>query len=243
MTIPRLFVDSPLQPGASVALEAEAARYLIAVMRRGVGASVKLFNGRDGEFAATLETAGKSGATLAVGQLLRPQSGAPPLTLAFAPLKRQATDLVVEKATELGVATLQPVFTARTVADTVRRDRWMSIAREAAEQCERLTLPAISEPQALPVWLAGQTGPVLFCDERGDGAAPMPAVLDGAWPSLTILVGPEGGFDDGECRLLRSHPNVRCLTLGPRILRAETACLVALALAQCLWGDPFAGDG
>jgi 16S rRNA (uracil1498-N3)-methyltransferase len=171
--------------------------------------------------------------------------------LLFAPVKRHATDLIVEKATELGVAALRPVLTRRTIAETVRVDRLQTIAREAAEQTERVELPRIEPPAQLARALDGWDGrPLLYADEAGDDpsapwggqtgrGAPLAETLAGLRnaPRLALLTGPEGGFDPEERRMLRSLPFVRPVSLGPRILRAETAAMAALTLVQALWGD------
>lgn len=225
----RLFVTAPLAAGAEVAATAAQAHYLGTVMRRAVGDAVVLFNGRDGEFQARLAALRRGVASFAVDARLRPQATEPDLWLAFALLKRDATDLVVQKATELGVAALWPVLTARTIAPRVNLARLHAIAVEAAEQSERLTVPAIHDPRPLATLLrAWPSGRALFvAAERAAapplGAAPQPAGL---------LVGPEGGFAPAELDALRAHPLVTLVSLGPRILRAETAAIAGLARLQ-----------
>lgn len=252
VTIPRLFVDAPLGEGAVLPLPREQAHYLVNVMRREAGSPVRVFNGRDGEWQAVVAGASRKGASLQVEARLREQIGVPPLRLCFAPVKKARTDFIVEKATELGVAALQPVITRRTQAERVRTDRLLALAIEAAEQTERLCLPAISEPvtleRLLADWPAGER--LIFCDEAGDGegawggpqggARPMLDMLQGETDpsgSWAVLIGPEGGFDEAERAQLRSLPFVRAVTLGPRILRADTAAVAALTLWQAATGD------
>jgi 16S rRNA (uracil1498-N3)-methyltransferase len=221
------------------------------VLRLGVGDPVRLFNGRDGEFEANVAAVSKSTARLVLVKRLREQAGTPDLWLLFAPLKKARTDFMVEKAVELGAAEVVPVITERTDADTVRVDRLARLAVEAAEQTERLDAPPVREAVKLPALLAGwNPGRVLiYADEAGDEggkpwggeagkAGPMADVLRdlGDGPAA-ILIGPEGGFSPAERKRLRELPFVRPVGLGPRILRAETAGVAALALWQALRGD------
>jgi len=238
MRVPRLLLECALVPGAELRLDPEVSRYLLSVLRLQPGAAVLVFNGRDGEFAAQVHSATKNAATLRLAGQTRAAQQSPDVTLAFAPLKRQATDLIIEKATELGVRAIAPVFTQRTVAETVRLERWAAIAREAAEQCERLEAPTIAAPKPLAAFLSewDATRPLLFADERGD-AAPLAEALQASAQTIALLIGPEGGFDPAEAQLLRSLSFVRPISLGPRILRAETAAIAGLALIQALWGD------
>jgi 16S rRNA (uracil1498-N3)-methyltransferase len=236
MTTPRLFVEAALTAGEAVALDAEAAGYLGRVLRHEVGAGVLLFNGRDGEWSARIVRLDKRGAQLAVDALVRPQSAGPDVWALFAPVKRQQTDWLVEKATELGAARLMPVLTRRTIAETVRTDRLATIAREAAEQCERLEAPAVADAMALDRVLAGWPAQrVLFlADERGAA----PSLTDPCFVgvrSWAVLTGPEGGFDSAELAWLRGLPFVRPISLGPRILRAETAMAAALAISVAVF--------
>lgn len=233
VAVPRLFVPDALHPGAEVAASAGQAHYLGTVLRQGVGAAVRLFNGRDGEFVASLAAVRRERARLEVGAMLRPQAAEPDLWLAFAPLKRDATDLVVQKASELGAAALLPVFTARTNAARLNLDRLGAIATEAAEQCERLTVPRMADPlrlgEFLAAWPAGR--PLFAAIERAAGSAPAPCP-----GPCGLLVGPEGGFAPDELELLRRHPDVTAVSFGPRVLRAETAAIVGLALLQAQIG-------
>jgi 16S rRNA (uracil1498-N3)-methyltransferase len=239
MSPPRLYLPEPLAEGAILLVSEKPAHYLLHVLRLGPGAEVRLFNGESGEFSATLQDRSKHGATLRVGGRTKAASPMAELTLVFAPLKRGPTDLVIEKATELGVSAIQPVFTAFTVAETVRLERWEAIAREAAEQCERLSVPQLLEPQPLPrllgEWPAAKR--LLVADARAEGlASPAEALADDP-PAAALLIGPEGGFEPREAQALSAHPAARGITLGPRVLRAETAVIAGLALVQAVWGD------
>ncbi|MDE8342562.1 MAG: 16S rRNA (uracil(1498)-N(3))-methyltransferase [Acidocella sp.] len=225
----RLFLDTPLVGVDRVELAPPQAHYLINVMRRSVGDRLRVFNGRDGEFVASVAEARRR-VQLAIGPCLRPQSAEPDIWLAFALLKRGPTELIVQKATELGVARLQPLFTTRTNADRINLARLTAIATEAAEQSERLTVPTLLPPCALGVVLGTwpPDRPLVACLERATDI-PFTRGLSGA---TGILIGPEGGFTDAELDAVRGHPFVRPATLGPRVLRAETAAIVALALLQ-----------
>lgn len=224
----RLFVTAPLHAGAAIAASPAQAHHLGAVMRRAPGDVVRLFNGVDGEWTAVYAPAGKRGAVLHVERVLRPQPAEADLWLVFAPLKRDATDLLVQKATELGVARLLPVFLRRGVAGRVNLDRLAAIATEAAEQCERLSVPPIAPPVDLVMLLQSwpRARPLFAAIERRPGAALRACAPAG------LLIGPEGGYAPEEVELLLRHPFVRNVTLGPRILRAETAGIVGLALLQ-----------
>ncbi|MFZ4071591.1 MAG: 16S rRNA (uracil(1498)-N(3))-methyltransferase [Caulobacterales bacterium] len=237
MTTPRLFVEAALAAGQVVNLDADAAGYLGRVLRLGVGGRVLAFNGRDGEWAARIAVLDKKGARLSVETLARPQTFGPDVWALFAPVKRQQTDWLVEKAVELGAARLLPVLTRRTIADTVRTDRFTTIAREAAEQCERLDAPEVADAAPLDRALVGWPAErlVFLADERGVA----PALTDPAFAgvrSWAVLTGPEGGFDPTELAWLRGLPFVRPISLGPRILRAETAMAAALAISVAAFG-------
>ncbi|MDA8231816.1 MAG: 16S rRNA (uracil(1498)-N(3))-methyltransferase [Magnetospirillum sp.] len=241
----RLFVGADLGPDAAVLLPREQAHYLGAVMRAEPGEAVLLFNGRDGEWRAIIRAIAKNGATLVAETRTRPQAPEPDLWLLAAPIKRERIDLVAEKAAELGVSALWPVFTRRTAMSRVNTDRLAAHMVEAAEQCERLSVPVLREPmpleRALGDWDARRR--LLFLDETGGGmpiAAALSALADeaqGSVPPLAVLVGPEGGFAPEEQRMLAALPFVRPVSMGPRILRAETAAIAALAVAQALLGD------
>lgn len=234
-SLPRLFVRQPLSEAAAVELDASQANYLGAVLRLREGAELLVFDGQSGEWLARIAAAGKKRMTLTVDRRTREPEEIPDVWLAFAPVKRSQTDWLVEKSTELGAARLVPVITGRTIVERVKLDRLESIAIEAAEQCGRTVLPAISEPAALDRFLAGlDPGRRLyFADETGGEP---PARAFSAGPAV-ILTGPEGGFTGGERTLIRSAPNSAAISLGPRILRAETAALAALAAYMALAGD------
>ncbi len=235
----RLHVGDDLVAGARLSVGGNAAHYLSHVMRCAPGDEIAVFNGRDGEWRAVIDTVGRRDCVIRPVGLLRPQSAEPDLWLLFAPVKRAGTDFLIQKATELGVAVLQPVTTRRTVAGRVNLDRVRANAVEAAEQCGRLTVPEARAPAALSdlvdAWPAGRR--LLFCDTAG-AAPPAPAALARAPASdWAVLTGPEGGFDAGERDWLRGKAFVTPVSLGPRVLRAETAALAALALWQGILGD------
>ncbi len=234
-SLSRLFVETPLSEGTSIILDGAQANYLGNVMRLGEGGEVLLFDGVDGEWLARVDEATKKRMMLSVVRRTRAQEAVPDVELAFAPVKRAQTDWLVEKATELGVARLQPVMTRRTVAERVKLERLRSITIEAAEQCHRTSLPVIGEPVALPAWLRDRnpSRTLYFADETG-GAPLATALEDGP---AAILVGPEGGFAPEERETIRAADNSVAISLGPRILRAETAALAALAGWMTLSGD------
>lgn len=234
----RLYVEHPLGEGQTVPLNRDQAHYLFGVMRLAEGAGVLLFNGRDGEWLATVSAAGKRGGALAVSSPTRPQQTPPDLWLLFAPVKKARTDFIVEKAVELGAARIQPVQTEFTNSERIRQDRLQAHAVEAAEQCGATTVPEVAGLLRLDRLLADWSGSrrLLFCDE---GAAGAPSGLNGAAPGgpWAILVGPEGGFSDAERARLSALPFAQTLSLGPRILRADTAAVSALTLWQHHLGD------
>ena len=234
---PRLFVSVPLDIGASVALDGPQAHYLGRVMRLSVGDVVLLCDDRTGEWASNVTQVGKREIALTVVGQLRPREDVPDFTLCAALLKKDRFDLVLEKACELGVARIQPVLTRRCVADKLNLDRARSILVEAAEQCARTALPMIAEPVKLDAllkgWDAGRT--LFFADENGgENAAQQYAANSGP---AALLTGPEGGFDAAERAAIRALAQARPITLGPRILRGETAALAATALWMGTSGD------
>jgi 16S rRNA (uracil1498-N3)-methyltransferase len=234
-SLPRLFVRQQLGEGAQVELDAAQANYLGNVLRLKEGAELLTFDGSSGEWVARIAEAGKKQMTLAVERKTREAETVPDVWLAFAPVKRQATDWLVEKATEIGAARLIPVMTRRTVAERVRLERLEAIATEAAEQCGRTVLPEIAEPVQLPKLLkTRQTSRKLYFADESGGEPAADAFSRG--PAL-ILIGPEGGFADEERALVRAAPNAVPILLGPRILRAETAALAALAAYMAIAGD------
>jgi len=234
-SLPRLFVRNRLGEGGTVELDAGQANYLGNVMRLGAGSELLVFDGSSGEWLARIAEAGKKRMTLAVERQTRGPETIPDVWLAFAPVKRTQTDWLIEKATELGVARLIPVMTQRTIAERVKLERLESIAVEAAEQCGRTRLPKIDEPSPLPRFLAERDGrrALYFADEGGGDA---PAERFSTGPAL-ILIGPEGGFTDEERSAIRAATNSIPISLGPRILRAETAALAALSAYMALAGD------
>jgi 16S rRNA (uracil1498-N3)-methyltransferase len=225
----RLFVSPSLAAGAEVAASAAQAHYLAHVMRRTAGDAVVLFNGRDGEWQARIAMLRGDRATLVAEACLRAQAPEADIWLAFAPLKRDATDLVVQKATELGAAALLPVTTARTNTGRINAERLAAIATEAAEQCERLTVPLIRPLADLPALLREWPAERRLVVAMERVGAPTVAPAD---RPAGLLVGPEGGFTERELDVLRAHPFVVPASLGPLILRAETAAIVGLALLQ-----------
>lgn len=233
----RLYVDHPLEPGQPVPLSRDQAHYLFNVMRLGVGAPVALFNGRDGEWLAEVADAGRQARLTCVSQT-RPQSGPPDLWLLFAPIKKARTDFIVEKAVEMGVARIQPVQTAHTNSERIRQDRLQAHAVEAAEQCGAMVVPEVDDLISLDRLLASWPAErrILWCDEALAGASSVLSA-DGTNAPWAILVGPEGGFSEAERKRLSAMPNVRAASLGPRILRADTAAVAAIALWQSTLGD------
>ena len=228
-TIPRLFVDHPLLPGTDVPGSAGQAHYLGSVIRRTVGDEVCVFNGRDGEWRAYIATLRRDRVVYNLDAQRRPLVPEGDLWLLFALLKRDTTDLVIEKATELGVSAIQPTITDRTNAARVNEARLHAIATEAAEQCERLTVPEIRPPRPLSALLES------WPEDRTLFAAIERANVGPIEPSAgprALLVGPEGGFTPAELDALRRYKFVTPVTLGPLVLRAETACLVGLALLR-----------
>jgi 16S rRNA (uracil1498-N3)-methyltransferase len=232
-SLPRLFVEQALFEGAALTLDGPPANYLANVLRLTTGAQVKLFDDETGEWLAEIVEAGRKRVTLAVTRHLRPREPVPDVWLLFAPIKRGRIDWLIEKATELGAARLVPVITQRTIVDRLNLDRLRAHAIEAAEQCERTALPGLAEPQKLDrlldAWPGGRT--LFFADEAGGepfASAPGPAA---------ILIGPEGGFTDAERAAVRALPQARAVSLGPRILRADTAAIAALSLWMAAAGD------
>ena len=233
-SLPRLFVRQPLGDGVQVELDGGQANYLGNVLRLGAGSELLVFDGLSGEWLARISEAAKKRMTLSIERKTREAESIPDVWLAFAPVKRAQTDWLIEKATELGAARLVPVMTQRTVAERVRLDRLESIAIEAAEQCGRTRVPEIAEPMKLARFIE-ELDParrLYFADESGGDA------LTGTFREgpAAILVGPEGGFTDEERTLVRGS-GAAAISLGPRILRAETAALAALSAYMALVGD------
>jgi len=234
-SLPRLYVETPLGAGARVELDAAQANYLGNVMRLKEGDRLLVFDGMSGEWLAEIAEAGKKRMTLAVIDPTRAQETAPDLWLAFAPVKKGRVDWLVEKAVELGVARLLPVVTQRTIVDKLNLDRMRAHIIEAAEQCGRTALADIDEPVKLDAFLKQRDGTrtLYFADETGGEPA---ATAFKSGPSL-ILTGPEGGFTPEEAAAIRAAPNATAISLGPRILRAETAALAAVAAWMSAAGD------
>ncbi|HEY4264854.1 MAG TPA: 16S rRNA (uracil(1498)-N(3))-methyltransferase [Micropepsaceae bacterium] len=237
----RLFVESPLHAGARIAPDEGQAHYLLHVMRAREGQRVLLFNGSDGEWQARIAQVSRRSCVLICETQSQAQAAVPDLWFAFAPIKKTPADYVAQKATELGVRVLQPVFTHRTITRRVNLDRLRANAVEAAEQSQRLSVPEIREPVGLDVLLRSWPAErrLLFCDEGGDAAPVAEALQQAAAGNMSwgILIGPEGGFDAQERAAIRNHPFVLAVSLGPRIMRADTAALAALAVWQAIRGD------
>ena len=238
-TAPRLFLDDDLTTGATIPLEPDQSNYLRNVLRLGAGDDVLVFNGRDGEWRAEIAEAGKKKTVLALRDRMRGQTPSGDLWYLFAPLKHARLDYMVQKAVEMGASRLQPVMTRRTQAGRVNLDRMRANAIEAAEQCGILNIPEIEEPQKLEQVLSNwnEDRRLIFCDEGADMDNPLAVLNTLQRGPLAVLVGPEGGFDESERSLLLKHPSVTAISLGPHILRADTAAVAALALVQASLGD------
>lgn len=239
----RLFANHPLSAGASLALAGPDAHYLAGVMRQKAGAEILIFNGRDGEWAGTIASLSRKKIEIAISRQTRPQTAEPDLWLAFAPIKRTRIDFIAAKATELGVSKLLPVTTGRTVVSRVNARRLWANAKEAAEQSERLTVPSVEDAQTLKTLLSRWPGQRLlaFCDEDRQATLLTEAVKrhdrKPAAKPWAILIGPEGGFTEGERALLRGQPFTVPVALGPRLLRADSAAFAAISLWQAAIGD------
>lgn len=238
----RLFVPDPLAAGAAIALDRGRTNYLVNVLRMGAGDPVQLFNGRDGEWLARIAKADRKGAELALDRRIRPQPAPGDLHYLFAPLKQARLDYMVQKATEMGASRIAPVLTEFTQVSRLNLDRLAANVIEAAEQCGVLAIPEIAEPRPLDKLLDAWGGEnagrrLVFCDEGEDGDDPLQILAALAPGPLAVLIGPEGGFSDKERQALREKTFVTAIPLGPRILRADTAAVAALALVQAALGD------
>ncbi|MFB0610918.1 16S rRNA (uracil(1498)-N(3))-methyltransferase [Aurantiacibacter poecillastricola] len=242
---PRLFVEGELAEGQQRSIDGQQGHYLAKVMRVAEGDAVILCDDATGEWLATVSEAGKRSVTLSVSERLRPREAVPDLWLCPALLKKDRFDMVLEKATELGARAIHPVITRRCVADKLNPERARTIVTEAAEQCARTALPSLVEPRKLDALLRGWPADRLlfFADEEGGQSAAeaftftrYPERREGAHKAA-ILIGPEGGFDDAEREAIRAHAQARPISLGPRILRGETAAIAALALWMGVAGD------
>jgi 16S rRNA (uracil1498-N3)-methyltransferase len=242
---PRLFVDAALAAGETVALERPQSNYLGNVLRLGAGDTILAFNGRDGEWQASIAGRKRPDSLTIVAQT-RPQDRLPDLAYVFAPLKHARLDYMVQKAVEMGASALQPVLTRFTQVSRVNGERMRANVIEAAEQCGILSVADVAEPVALDRYLGGRPPQrlLVFCDEAADTANPLQALQGGltAPDGVDILIGPEGGFAEEERALLLRQPRIIRLSLGPRVLRADTAGVAALALVQAALGD-WSGPG
>ncbi len=247
---PRLFVDTPLEAGVQLELDRGRANYLVNVLRLPPASSVLVFNGRDGEWRAELTLEGRKRIVLAVVQQSRAQTPPGDLHYLFAPLKHARLDYMVQKAVEMGASRLAPVYTRHTQSQRVNLSRMRANAVEAAEQCGILAVPDISAPveldRLMATWPPGRL--LVFCDERADSADPVAVLMRAATAAgtglprpLAVLIGPEGGFAEEERKALLQLPQMVRLPLGPRVLRADTAAVAALALVQAVLGD-WRGD-
>ena len=236
---PRLYVRAGLSEGAEVDLDRAQANYLLNVLRLRGGDVILIFNGRDGEWRARVEPFGKKNCRLVAEEKVREQTAPTDLHYLFAPLKHARLDYMVEKAVEMGAARLRPVITRHTQVARVNLKRMEANTIEAAEQCGVLTLPEIAEPAPLAVALAAWHADrrLIFCDEAAPAGGPVAALKELSAGPVALLVGPEGGFSDDERTDLLARPYVTPLSLGPRILRADTAAVAALALVQAFIGD------
>lgn len=234
---PRLFIATAVSQDAQIALDGAQAHYLGKVMRVGVGDAVIVCDNQTGEWACEVMSAGKRDVLLQARQHIRPREDVPNFVLCAALLKKPNFDLVLEKATELGVDAIQPVITRRCVADKLNPERAATIVTEAAEQCARTALPRVEHVAKLESLLRDwpENRVLFFADEQGGNTASV-AFASHKGPAA-LLVGPEGGFDENERALIRAHPQAQAITLGPRILRAETACISAISLWMAMAGD------
>jgi len=234
----RLYVEHPLGEGQTLSLDRAQAHYLFAVMRQGAGDHVTVFNGRDGEWRATVTEAGKRGGRLTCAAQTAPQRDPPDLWLLFAPIKKARTDFIVEKAAEMGAARILPVQTEFTNSERIRQDRLQAHAVEAAEQCGGTCVPEVTALHRLDALLSDWPADrrLMFCDEAlAGGACALPS--DGRGQPWAVLIGPEGGFSEPERARLSALPFAHPVALGPRILRADTAAVAALTLWQMACGD------
>lgn len=235
----RLYVEHPLGAGQSIPLEKEQAHYLFGVMRQRLGGAVALFNGRDGEWQAEVTEAGKRGGTLTCIEQSKPLQMPPDLWLVFAPIKKARTDFIVEKAAEMGAARILPVGTDYTNSERIRQDRLQAHAVEAAEQCGGTYVPEVCDlqklSQLLDHWPAERQ--LMFCDEAEVGNALQLAAQTHSTAPWAIVIGPEGGFSDKERKRLHAMEQAHVVSLGPRILRADTAVVAAMTVWQQMFGD------
>jgi 16S rRNA (uracil1498-N3)-methyltransferase len=231
----RLFVTDALAEGRDCLLTEQQTHYLRNVMRCQIGDALILFNGKDGAFVSTISALSKKAAMVTVEKQIEPYRQGHEVILLTAPLKKDAMDIVIEKATELGVSAIQPIITAYTQSDRINHERLQAQMIEASEQSERLDVPALFKPQKLMDFLSSLKTPLLFCDEslRTQSGADVPSIIKqhiAKAAPLMVLIGPEGGFSEAEREAMRQHPNCYAVSLGPTVLRAETAAISALTL-------------
>lgn len=236
---PRLFASGPIEPGIEFDLARDQAHYLVNVMRLKPGDHVRLFNGNDGEWLCGITSANKRQVTVSCVEKLANPDQLPDLDYLFAPLKHARLDYMVQKATELGAARLKPVFTDNCIVSRVNMERMRANVIEAAEQCNLVAVPDVLEPARLSNVLDGWPGsrPLIFCDEGADKGNPADVLQQLGSGPLAVLIGPEGGFSEAERERLRAMPEIVVLSLGPRIMRADTAAIAALSLVQATLGD------
>lgn len=235
----RLYLDTPIVADRPIPLGRDQANYLLTVLRMADGAEILVFNGRDGEWRARLSVWGRKKAELTPFEQTRPQPAAPDLHYLFAPLKQARLDYMVQKAVEMGAGRLQPVLTQHTQVHRLKAERLQANVREAAEQCGILFIPPVGEPVRLDGLLADwdPSRRIVFCDENAAGNSPLPILRRLEERRLAVLIGPEGGFSREEREMLSALPFVTAIPLGPRILRADTAAVAALAVLQASIGD------
>lgn len=237
--VPRLFCEQTLSAHSELTLPREASHYLVTVLRSAEGAPVRLFNAIDGEWQCVVSLASRKAARVTCEQRLREAALPPDIEYLFAPLKSARLDYLAQKATEMGVRRIRPVITRHTIAGKVNLDRLRANAIEAAEQCNMVYVPDVAEPEKLNDVLAGwpDDRTLIFCDERADRANPADTLKQVKTGPVAVLLGPEGGFSEDERDLILSLPNAVALSLGPRIMRADTAAVAVLALVQAVLGD------
>ena len=234
-----MYVRDRLAAGQSINLSADQSHYLVNVLRAKTGDAVAVFNGQDGEWLARIDTLGKRATSVTPEEVSRPQVEGPDIDYVFAPLKHARLDYMVQKAAELGVRRLRPVLTRRTIADRVNLDRMRANAIEAAEQCGVLWVAEVHDPLPLAKLIENwdSTRHLIFCDEAAVGRDPVASLKKLNPGPLALLIGPEGGFDEVERQLLKSKSFVVPISLGPRVMRADTAAVAALALLNATLGD------
>jgi 16S rRNA (uracil1498-N3)-methyltransferase len=238
MTI-RLYTNQPLSAGSSIELSPENVHYLSNVMRKKAGYQLELFNGKDGQWLGEIESLQKKSGQVRILNQTRMQKPEPDIWLCFAPVKNAPINNLVEKATELGVSVLQPVITNRTIVNRVNTERLVANVMDASQQCERLTLPTVQEPLKLEKLLENWdiSRKLILCDESGKGQTIIPALQALKQTPCAILIGPEGGFSQTEFEIMRNKPYIIPVSMGPRILRADTAAIAALTCVQSILGD------